>query len=46
MGCCEGATTKNRAFLEACMFEMMEKIKELKGKGKAKAKAKAKSKEN
>ena len=32
--------------LEACMFEMMEEIKELKGKGKAKAKAKAKSKEN
>ena len=30
--------------LEACMFEMMEEIKEL--KGKAKAKAKAKSKEN
>ena len=32
--------------LEACMFEMMEEIKELKVKGKAKAKAKAKSKEN
>ena len=32
--------------LEACMFEMMEEIEELKGKGKAKAKAKAKSKEN
>ena len=32
--------------LEACMFEMMEEIKDLKGKGKAKAKAKAKSKEN
>ena len=32
--------------LEACMFEMMEEIKELKGKGKAKAKAKAKSKDN
>ena len=32
--------------LEACMFEMMEEIKELKVKGKAKAKAKAKSKDN
>ena len=33
-------------WLESSMFEMMEEIKELKGKGKAKAKAKAKSKEN
>ena len=32
--------------LEATMFEMMEEIKELKGKGKAKAKAKSKPKDN
>ena len=33
-------------WLESSMFEMMEEIKELKGKGKPKAKAKLKSKEN
>ena len=33
-------------WLESSMFEMMEEIKELKGKGKPKAKAKSKSKEN
>ena len=44
-GVCREQQTKIE-HLEACMFEMMEEIKELKVKGKAKAKAKSKPKDN
>ena len=43
-GVCREQQTKIE-HLEACMFEMMEEIKELKGKKKPKAKAKSKDKE-